>query len=204
MADPQLQNSEFLAALLNAMPAMILVSDAEGYISMVNRAASETLGCSGDPGAALSRHGDILHCVNAGGGCGRGKACADCVLRGTVARALEQNRQQRTNADMLLRLPGKPERPVNLSLTATPFEFNGQRLVLLALQDITELVQLRSLIPICANCKKVRNDDNYWQHVETYFREHAPVDFSHSICPECMKTLYGDILDAAEDAGKGL
>ncbi len=45
--------------------------------------------------------------------------------------------------------------------------------------------QLQELLPICSYCKKVRQDENYWNDVEAYFQEHANVRFSHGICPEC-------------------
>jgi DNA-binding response OmpR family regulator len=49
--------------------------------------------------------------------------------------------------------------------------------------------QLRRLIPICMYCKKIRNDTDYWQEIEVYIREHTGADFSHSLCPDCMKTV---------------
>ncbi|MCE5335520.1 MAG: hypothetical protein LLG06_13130 [Desulfobacteraceae bacterium] len=55
--------------------------------------------------------------------------------------------------------------------------------------------QLRSIIlPICMYCKRIRTDGNYWQQVESYFREHIDVMFSHGICPECLMTHYGKTL----------
>ena len=51
---------------------------------------------------------------------------------------------------------------------------------------------LRGLIPICAHCKKIRDDQGYWRQVEEYFREHTEAEFSHGLCPECVKTLYPD------------
>jgi sigma-B regulation protein RsbU (phosphoserine phosphatase) len=52
-----------------------------------------------------------------------------------------------------------------------------------------EIRQLKDLIPICAYCRKVRNDDNYWQMVETYINEHTGSSFTHGICPSCVETL---------------
>jgi two-component system response regulator VanR len=52
---------------------------------------------------------------------------------------------------------------------------------------------LKGLIPICANCKKVRNDDGFWEQVEVYIRDHSEADFSHSICPNCITKLYPNI-----------
>ena len=49
---------------------------------------------------------------------------------------------------------------------------------------------LSGLIPICANCKKIRTDSGYWMQVEQYVREHSDADFTHSICPQCITELY--------------
>jgi len=57
---------------------------------------------------------------------------------------------------------------------------------------LNEIKTLHGLIPICANCKKVRNDQGYWQMVEEYVSEHSDVTFSHGICPDCYKKLYGN------------
>lgn len=55
-----------------------------------------------------------------------------------------------------------------------------------------EIKELRGIIPICANCKKIRNDDGYWTHVEQYIEAHTDAKFSHSVCKECQDMLYGD------------
>jgi PAS domain S-box-containing protein len=59
------------------------------------------------------------------------------------------------------------------------------------LQDaLAEVKTLGGLLPICANCKKIRDDKGYWNQIEAYIRDHSEADFSHSICPECAKKLY--------------
>jgi hypothetical protein len=68
------------------------------------------------------------------------------------------------------------------------------------LQDaLAQVKVLRGILPICANCKKIRDDKGYWKQVETYIRDHSEADFSHSICPECAKILYSDILENESD-----
>jgi hypothetical protein len=49
---------------------------------------------------------------------------------------------------------------------------------------------LRSLLPICSSCKKIRDEQGYWQQIEKYFKDHTGVQFTHSICPECAQNLY--------------
>lgn len=55
-----------------------------------------------------------------------------------------------------------------------------------------ELVQLRSLLPICAHCKKIRDAEGRWREVEDYVGAHMPADFSHGLCPECLALYEGE------------
>ena len=52
---------------------------------------------------------------------------------------------------------------------------------------------LSGLLPICASCKKIRDDAGYWHQVEVYIRDHAEVDFSHGLCPDCQDDLAAQI-----------
>jgi hypothetical protein len=56
-----------------------------------------------------------------------------------------------------------------------------------ALEKIDTLIDL---LPICSTCKKIRNDEGYWERVEEYISSHTRVQFSHSLCPTCLKKLY--------------
>lgn len=57
-------------------------------------------------------------------------------------------------------------------------------------RSINEVRQLRGILPICAACKKIRDDQGYWHQVESYVRDHSDADFSHGICPTCIQELY--------------
>lgn len=57
-------------------------------------------------------------------------------------------------------------------------------------QAMSEVRQLRGIMPICASCKKIRDDQGFWHQVEVYIREHSEADFTHGICPNCLKVLY--------------
>lgn len=65
------------------------------------------------------------------------------------------------------------------------------------LQDaIASVKQLQGILPICSHCKKVRDDQNYWQQVESYISTHTDAEFSHSICPDCFETITKTQLEA--------
>jgi DNA-binding NtrC family response regulator len=59
-------------------------------------------------------------------------------------------------------------------------------------QSMKEINTLRGFLPICANCKKIRDDRGYWTQIETYISMHSEAEFSHGLCPECVVKLYGD------------
>ncbi len=60
-------------------------------------------------------------------------------------------------------------------------------------EALTQVKTLSGFIPICASCKKIRDDKGYWDHLEQYLREHSNAEFTHSICPDCQKELYKQI-----------
>ena len=59
-------------------------------------------------------------------------------------------------------------------------------------EALRHIQQLKGLLPICASCKKIRDDGGYWSQIETYVSSHSAAEFSHSICPECLTNLYPD------------
>jgi phosphoserine phosphatase RsbU/P len=71
------------------------------------------------------------------------------------------------------------------------------------LRYTTRVHQLEQMLPICSYCKKVRNDSNYWQQIESYIKERTGSDFSHSVCPDCyQRIVLPDIQNAIKSAGK--
>jgi hypothetical protein len=47
-------------------------------------------------------------------------------------------------------------------------------------------------VPICSSCKKIRDDEGFWQQVESYVEQHTQASFTHSMCPDCLKEHYGN------------
>ena len=55
---------------------------------------------------------------------------------------------------------------------------------------LDEIKTLKGILPICASCKKIRDDKGYWNQIESYIKEHSEAEFSHGLCPECAGKLY--------------
>ena len=180
-------------SILDAMPLPVFVVDDD--VRVVDCNAAATAFAAAERAQLLRRRGgEVLHCLHAldvAEGCGRGPHCGTCAIRGSVKSAFsgEAVSRRRMRAELGTR---ESLTEVDLLVTSVPFAFEGRQLALLIFEDVTELSALRGIIPICAQCKKIRDDQAYWSHVETYFTRHLGVDFSHGLCPECAKALYPD------------
>jgi len=62
-------------------------------------------------------------------------------------------------------------------------------------EALANIKTLRGLLPICSYCKKIRDDKGYWNQIESYIRDHSGAEFTHGMCPECLKKLYPDLVD---------
>jgi DNA-binding NtrC family response regulator len=96
----------------------------------------------------------------------------------------------------------KGEITASLLLRAASYAIERNTLIQERLKLIAELTDavsrikvLTGLLPICAGCKKIRNDKGYWEQVETYLKAHADIEFTHGFCPDCMVRLYPEFMN---------
>lgn len=109
---------------------------------------------------------------------------------------------------------------IPVAVHARVFSFRGQTWIISIVNDISEqkarerelhdlisrlekmnaeIKTLRGILPICAFCKKIRDDKGYWKQLEEYIQNHSAANFSHGICPECMKEHYPELCDEQEE-----
>lgn len=82
---------------------------------------------------------------------------------------------------------------IELALYKGSMEEERRRLLAEIQKALEEVKRLSGILPICANCKKIRDDEGYWQYLEKYIQEHSEAQFSHGLCPPCSKKLYPEI-----------
>ena len=111
-------------------------------------------------------------------------------------------------------------RKIQVEFVSNVYEVNQSKVIQCNIRDISQRKQaeaerekliheledalakvktLSGLLPICASCKKIRNDEGYWSQIEAYISEHSQVSFSHGICPECAQKLYPDIFKKGDN-----
>lgn len=79
---------------------------------------------------------------------------------------------------------------IELALYKHNLDVERQHLIAELRKALSEVKRLSGLLPICASCKKIRDDQGYWNQVETYIQQHSEAQFTHSVCPECARKLY--------------
>jgi len=191
----QLVDEKYLRTILDAFPIPVLIVDKNLTIHDANHASKKLLG--DDISAKLMKLcGDILGCIHAlssANGCGETQYCEDCVLRQTSASVANGEFSFRRLSKMKIQSNDQVQE-ICFLVSGAPLQHDGRNYVILTLEDITELTELRKIIPICSFCRKVRDDSNYWQEVEHYFAKYSTIRFSHGVCPDCRKKHYSEFL----------
>jgi PAS domain S-box-containing protein len=179
-------------ALIEKMIDGLIVFDAAGRIVDINPAAEALLGSGhtaiGSPGAEVlgAWHDKVLRLLKAGDGHVEAAHLSDpgkwCDLQLTTLRD-----SRGAAYCWLLVVRDLTDRKNVERERETLIEDLGD-----ALADVQTL---SGLLPICASCKKIRNDSGYWEQLEAYITEHSEAQFSHGICPECARKLYPGLVD---------
>jgi len=179
-----------LAKALDALPNAVFLYDRDLRVHHAN-AAARRLGEEQELSEALlaRRGGEVLRCVNSRlgpSGCGSSKACEQCLLRRSVGESLTTQTFVHAQIKLEREAPFGLETR-HLRVLAAPFEHEGQMLALVEFVDVSELVELRALLPLCGVCGGDRTDAEYKGRVEDYLSAH-PEAGEQAICKECLET----------------
>lgn len=177
--------------IIDSIPSIVFIVDENVRLIYWNRAGASILRDTFEE-LFQQKTGDVLGCINAlesDGGCGTSSGCKDCLLRNAVREVYVGNKVLREQTSLLKKI-GETITSIPVLITASPIELGGKKYALIFMEDIGELVQLRGMLPICAECGKVRTDPRYWESVESYFKKNYDIDFTNSICPACIEKRY--------------
>jgi DNA-binding NtrC family response regulator len=119
------------------------------------------------------------------------------VMTGTDDKTLAVKAVQEGAQDYLVK--GRVDAPV--LVRAMRYAIEREKLVVELRKALEQIKTLRGLIPICASCKNIRDDQGFWHQVEAYIGAHSEAEFSHGLCPACAKRLYPEVFDAHAKKG---
>ncbi|HVP14208.1 MAG TPA: PAS domain-containing protein, partial [Terriglobales bacterium] len=182
-------DSSELLALLDAMPAPVFLTDDDVAVLEANRSGRELVG--GGNGTDLHRRGgEVLGCLFAREsehGCGTTEYCPPCVIRNSVRAACEGRPAPRRIVHMML--PGGDEGSIDLwfQVSATPIELQGRKVVVLVLDDVTQIVELRELAPFCTGCGRPREVPGVAVQARIFVRKHPDFLLAQELCADCQR-----------------
>jgi PAS domain-containing protein len=182
------KKTEMLKAVFDTIPSMIFIVDHDVRIQDYNAAAAALL--SGKRNTIIKRRGgDVLNCLHSTDvpeGCGLSSFCTHCVIRNSVTEAFQGKHIIRRRTKVEIIRNGK-KIDIYALITASPLHFEQNPLVLLVIEDISEIAELQRIIPICSVCREIRDEKEAWSRIENYFKEHWDLNFTHGLCPKCYK-----------------
>jgi PAS domain S-box-containing protein len=191
-----LDDKRCCASVMDTIQEPILVLDKNYRIVDVNERVCDKFKC--DTENIIGKHCyEIAHHSD--------KPCFEKGIPCPVKMVLETGQQSR-----VIHEHHEPDNKIVFEhMLASPMKDKEGQIVLVVeeIRDITKLLksnevvqhfntndikEKRSFLPICANCKKLRNEKGHWEHVENYIQKHSHSDLTHTICPECRKKIYPD------------
>lgn len=184
-------NDQFFELLFATIPVSALVVDERQRVHAVNDAARNFIGdASAD--FTLRQNGQVLKCIHNSEhaeGCGNAPVCQTCTLRNAALQAFKGNSIHRLKGRFEIWRHGKVK-AINILVSSAPLIYRNEKLAVLILEEISSLTELKGHIPICASCMQIRDDDGDWVKVEHYIEQRSEAEFTHDLCPECIKELY--------------
>jgi hypothetical protein len=186
--EPLLPEGSSLLALLDAFPSLALIADDKATIIEANRSARQMLG----DGVGLRLGvppGAVLQCIfprDSRGDCGATDFCPSCCLRRSIESVLSGRPAPRRLAHMIVSAEDQPEDRW-FQVSASPLTIEGRRLVLVVLEDTTQLVELRALLPLCPACGEDREAPDPHGEARVFLRKHPDFLLADELCAACRQ-----------------
>ncbi len=188
-----------LRTLIDNLPDLIFFKDTEGRYILNNTSHLKSIGANkqeealgkttfdyNPPELAEQYHKDEMQIVQTGKALNNKRECA-------LHKDTGEKRWHLTSKVPLFDKQGRVTGIVGIARDITEqklAEEERERLLNELQKTLNEVKTLSGLVPICANCKKIRDDKGFWNQVESYIQERSDARFSHGICPDCFKILY--------------
>ena len=186
--EPLLLEGSSLLALLDAIPSPAFIAGADVTVLEANRSARQWLGNGIGTRLGLPI-GAVLQCIfprDSRGDCGATEFCPSCVLRQSIEAVAAGRPAPRRLAHMIVGATGQPEDRW-FQVSASPLALGIRNLVLVVLEDATQLVELRELLPLCPGCGANRESSDLLAQARIFLNKHPDFLRADELCTECRQ-----------------
>jgi len=186
--EPLLPEGSSLLALLDAIPSLAFIADANVTVLEANRSARQWLGDG--VGTQLGQPlGNVFQCIfprDSRGVCGTTDFCPSCFVRRSIEAVSSGRPAPRRLAHMILGT-AVPSEDRWFQVSASPFTLGDRELVLVVLEDATQLVELRELLPLCPGCGASRESSDLLAQARVFLNKHPDFLRADELCTECRQ-----------------
>jgi len=179
-------------SLFESLPIPIFIITKDITIEDCNPAALRLLNLTDSAAIKHIHSGNVLSCIHTIGHqtCGCSDSCTKCDIRNSLTITFD-TKETVTQKQTVIKVHKDHEiRTVNALIST--FNLTNDYSVLV-IENITDIVEMQKLIPVCSNCKKVRTDSNFWNTIEEYVESTTGHEITHGICPTCITQLYPEL-----------
>lgn len=204
-----LEDRNFLRTIIDTIPSLVYTKDTQGCFTTANKAIADFVGVDSPDDLIGKDDSDFFPAEAADDFSAKEKKFFES---GIALDNLMETYQYKgkeytinTTKKPLYDLDGNLEGLVGVGHDITKIkqlEKEREKLIAELRVALDEVKTLRGLLlPICSSCKKIRDDKGYWNEVESYISHHSDAQFTHGICPDCIKKNYPDIYEELEQQG---
>jgi len=195
------RSKEWLSTTLRSIGDAVIATDTKGHITFMNPVSQILTGWEQEEAVGKPLR-EIFNIINEKTGEQLEDPVAKVIREGSVVGLANHSALLAKDGTVIpIDDSGAPIKDENGNLIGVVLIFRDitlrrrseeerERLILELQEALAKIKRLKGLLPICAYCKKIRDDQGYWNQIEAYIAEHSEADFSHSICPECAEKLY--------------
>jgi hypothetical protein len=185
------EKEAFNFALFHFSPVTTVVVDREGRVLKSNRAKLQSKDRLPDIGAVMYKDYAARHNID------MYRELMYCIENETIKTYSKMQYESKYLTITIAPFPGGAIITTEDITEQVLAEQDRLRLINQLQKALVEVETLRGLLPLCASCKKIRDDQGYWKTLEEYFHRRGGIDFSHTLCPDCVKHLYPELYTQA-------
>lgn len=203
------RRERWLTTTLTSMGEAVIATDTDNHITFMNPVAEELTGWS--LAEALGQELSLVfQLINQETRQEVSNPAVTAIQKGSTVRLADSTlliTKQKTELPINDRAAPIKDEQGNVTGAVVTFQDDSQhrqaeeergQLIARLQEAVSAVKTLRGIIPICASCKKIRDDQNEWRPVEVYIRDHTEAEFTHSLCPDCAQALYPEIFEKKE------
>lgn len=206
------ERKEWLSTTLKSIGDGVIAIDGMGNLMFMNLIAESLTGWRKEDAIGKPMK-EVFHALSEETGEDLGSSYEDVIQKGTVFESVNLRLITKEGVEIPINGTIAPIKDDKIGITGVVTAFRDvserkrmedekEKLIRELQKALNKVKTLQGFLPICANCKKIRDDKGFWHSIEAYVRDHSEAEFTHGICDDCVKKLYPDLFKGGGEGSR--